>query len=78
MRSKSANGSCLRWISGALERYVRLGKLDTEVEQTIAARYTILSVLTLILFSKGNEIARQPGALSTFAFVGRTTQQVVK
>ena len=47
--------------AGQLEPNVRLGKADTEAEQAVAARYGIRSIPTLILFSKGREVARQSG-----------------
>ena len=46
-----------------LEPKVRLAKLDTEAEQAIAARYGIRSIPTLIMFRRGQEIARQSGAM---------------
>jgi len=48
----------------SLEPLVRLGKLDTEVEPQIAARYGIRGIPTMILFRAGREIARQSGAMS--------------
>jgi thioredoxin 2 len=42
---------------------VRLGKLDTEAEQEIAARFAIRSIPTLIAFRDGREVARQSGAM---------------
>ena len=47
-----------------LEPDIRLGKLDTETEAAIAARYNIRSIPTLILFKGGREWARQAGAMS--------------
>jgi thioredoxin 2 len=52
-----------------LEPWFRLGKLDTEAEQGIAARYAIRSIPTMILFKRGKEIARQAGAMSEQAIV---------
>ncbi|HEX2793713.1 MAG TPA: thioredoxin TrxC [Croceicoccus sp.] len=52
-----------------LEPAMRLGKLETEAEQAIAGRYVIRSIPTMILFSKGREIARQSGAMPTGAIV---------
>lgn len=52
-----------------LEPHVRLGKLDTEAEQAIAARYSIRSIPTLILFAKGREVGRQSGAMSAASIV---------
>lgn len=52
-----------------LEPWVRLGKLDTEAEQAIAARYRVQSIPTMILFRKGREIARQSGAMRERAIV---------
>jgi len=43
---------------------VRLAKIDTSAEQSIAARYGIQAVPTLILFKNGQEIARQSGAMN--------------
>lgn len=53
----------------ALEPAVRLGKLDTEAEQVIAARHGIRSIPTMILISHGREIARQSGAMPAAAIV---------
>jgi len=47
----------------ALEPLARLGKVNTEDEQTLAARFAIASIPTMIIFRKGREVARQPGAL---------------
>jgi thioredoxin 2 len=55
--------------AGELEPAMRLGKLDTEAEQGIAARYGIQSIPTLVLFSKGREVARQSGAMPPTAIV---------
>ena len=53
------------------------GKLDTEAEQAIAGRYSIRSIPTLAMISKGKEIARQAGAMPVSAIVG-WAQQVIK
>lgn len=52
-----------------LEPAMRLGKLDTEAEQAVAARYQIRSIPTLILFARGRELARQAGAMPTASIV---------
>ena len=59
-----------------LEPAMRLGKLDTEAEQTIAARYGIRSIPTMILIANGREVARQAGAMSTAAIVSWARQQI--
>jgi thioredoxin 2 len=46
-----------------LEPAVRLAKVDTEAQQTLAARYGIRSIPTLALFVNGREVARQAGAV---------------
>ena len=46
-----------------LEPAVRLAKVNTEQEQSLAAQYEIRSIPTLVLFRGGIEIARQPGAM---------------
>jgi len=48
-----------------LEPQVRLAKLNTEQEQSIAAQFNIRSIPTLILFKTGHEIARHSGAMNT-------------
>lgn len=52
-----------------LEPQMRLGKLDTEAQQAIAARYAIRSIPTLVLIRKGREVARQAGAMPVSAIV---------
>jgi len=47
-----------------LEPKVRLAKLNTEQEQSVASRWQIRSIPTLILFTDGKESARISGALS--------------
>ena len=55
-----------------LEPHARLGKLDTEAEQAIAARFAIQSIPTLVLIAKGRELARQSGAMPASAIVNWT------
>lgn len=52
-----------------LEPKVRLAKLNTELEQAIAARFNIRSIPTLILFSGGQEITRQSGAMNSASLI---------
>ena len=47
-----------------LEPQVRLAKVNTETEQTLAGQYNIRSIPTLALFKNGVETARQAGAMS--------------
>ncbi|GJL82241.1 MAG: thiol reductase thioredoxin [marine bacterium B5-7] len=46
-----------------MEPALRFAKVDTEQAQRVATRYNIRSIPTIILFSKGREIARQAGAM---------------
>ena len=55
-----------------LQPRVRLGKVDTEAEQALAARFGIRSIPTMILFDKGQEVARTSGAMDTQAIVAWT------
>ncbi|MDO9489020.1 MAG: thioredoxin TrxC [Sphingomonadaceae bacterium] len=59
-----------------LEPYVRLGKVDTEAEQAIAARFAIRSIPTMILFSGGRELARKAGAMPAAAIVNWVQQSL--
>lgn len=47
----------------ALEPLARLGKVNTEDEPSLASRFGIASIPTMIIFRNGREVARQPGAL---------------
>ena len=47
----------------AMESRVKFAKLNTDEEQTIAQRYDIRSIPTMILFRAGQEIARHSGAM---------------
>jgi thioredoxin 2 len=46
-----------------LEPKLRFAKLNTEINQQVAARWQIRSIPTLILFKSGKEVARVSGAL---------------
>lgn len=52
-----------------LEPHLRLLKVNTDVEQALASRYSIRSIPTLALFRGGRELARQAGAMNTSAIV---------
>jgi len=57
-----------------LEPAMRLGKLDTEAEHAIAARFAIRSIPTMILVKSGREIARQSGAMPQQAIIAWARQ----
>jgi len=59
-----------------LEPGVRLAKLNTEAEQSVAARYAIRSIPTLVVFHNGREIARQSGAMDSAALIRWVRTQV--
>ena len=46
-----------------LEPAMRLAKLNTEQEQTLAAQYNIRSIPTLAIFQRGQELGRTAGAM---------------
>ncbi|MBN4063147.1 thioredoxin TrxC [Cardiobacterium sp. AH-315-I02] len=50
--------------SAELLPYVRLAKLNTEDEQSIAGQLNIRSIPTMVMFKNGKEITRQAGAMS--------------
>jgi thioredoxin 2 len=51
-------------VSQDMQGRARFVKVNTEVEQGLAAKYNIRSIPTLAVFSGGREMARQPGAMS--------------
>ena len=42
---------------------LQVGKIDTDGQATLATRFAIRSIPTLILFRSGQELARQSGAM---------------
>ena len=61
-----------------LEPQVRLGKVNTEEAQNLAARFNIRSIPTLALFVGGREVARQAGAMRSAADIGRWVQSQLR
>jgi len=61
-----------------LEPRVRMAKLDTEAERTIAARYGIQSIPSMIMIRRGREVARTSGAMPTAAIVQWVEQALAK
>ena len=68
-------GPCLQMApqfeaaAARLEPRFRLGKVDTEAEPALAARFAIRSIPTLVLFHGGREVARQSGAIAATQIV---------
>ena len=50
-------------VARELEPSVRLAKVDTEAEPALGARFGIRSIPTLVMFRRGQEVARQSGAM---------------
>jgi thioredoxin 2 len=50
--------------AGRLEPRMRLAKVNTDAEQSLAGEFAIRSIPTMILFRGGRELARQSGSLS--------------
>jgi thioredoxin 2 len=59
-----------------LQPQVRLAKVNTEVEQGLAAQYNIRSIPTLALFKGGREIDRVAGALDLQRLLAWTRQHL--
>ena len=59
-----------------LEPRARLAKVNTEVEQGIAAQYGIRSIPTLMVFRNGQVVAQQPGAMGPADIVRWVSQFV--
>lgn len=51
-------------VSQDMQGRARFVKVNTEIEQGLAAKYNIRSIPTLAVFAGGREIARQAGAMS--------------
>lgn len=48
-------------LSGTFEGKALVGKLDVDANPAIAGKYEVMSIPTVILFDKGEEVARQVG-----------------
>ena len=59
--------------AGELEPHVRLAKVDTQSEPTLGQQFGIRSIPTMVLFVRGQEIARQAGAMGALDII-RWTQ----
>lgn len=57
-----------------LEPNVRLLKVNTEVEQAVAAQFGIRSIPTMILFAGGREVDRVAGAMDARSIVAWARQ----
>jgi thioredoxin 2 len=53
----------LEAAAGRYEPRLHIGKVDTDAESSLAVRFRIQSIPTLILFRGGRELARQSGAI---------------
>jgi thioredoxin 2 len=62
--------------AGALEPALRLAKVDTEAEPTLAARFGIRSIPTMVLLHRGRELARHSGLMQAPQIVAWTRQQL--
>ncbi|WP_085440098.1 thioredoxin TrxC [Magnetofaba australis] len=60
--------------ASSLEPRVRVAKVDTEAERTIAGQYGIQSIPTMIIFRDGREVARQSGAMPLQSLLGWVNQ----
>ena len=49
--------------AGELKSKARFAKVNTEAEQSLAARFNIRSIPTIAIFKNGKEVARQSGAM---------------
>ncbi len=56
-------GPIFEQAAAQLEPNVRLIKVNTEAEQTLANELKIQSIPTLAIYKNGTEIVRQPGAM---------------
>ena len=52
-----------------LEPDIRLVKIDTEAQPSLAHRYAIRSIPTLVLVAGGREVARQSGAMDRASLI---------
>ncbi len=59
-----------------LEPRMRLGKVNTEVEQNLGAQLNIRSIPTIVLFQNGVETSRQSGAMNSAGIIQWVNSQL--
>ncbi|MFN2308715.1 MAG: thioredoxin TrxC [Gammaproteobacteria bacterium] len=59
-----------------LEPRLRLAKIDTDREQTLASQWAIRGIPTLILFAGGRELARSSGAMDLNSLLAWTERHL--
>ncbi len=59
-----------------LEPHLRLVKINTEMEQNLAAQMNIRSIPTLALFKNGAEVARIAGAMDKVNLIAWVRQHL--
>lgn len=57
-------GPIFEAAAARLEPSMRLGKVDTQADPTLASRFSIRSIPALILLHKGTELSRRAGTMS--------------
>ncbi len=58
-------------ISTEYDGKLKVGKVNTDENQAVAARYGIMSIPTLMIFKSGKEVARIIGAQPKQALTGK-------
>lgn len=71
-----AMGPVFAQAAAQLEPVIRLGKVDTEAEPEIAARFRIQSIPSLVLIHGGQEIGRTAGAMALPQLLGWVNSQL--
>ena len=62
--------------AGEMSPQLRFAKLDTEQHQTVGNRFQIRGIPLIILFDKGQEVARQAGAMDARGIVAWVRQNL--
>lgn len=62
-------GPVIEDLAGRYEGKAVVGKVNTDEEQELAIRYSVMSIPTVIFFKDGKEIDRKVGVMPPDAFV---------
>lgn len=65
-------------ISREYDGKLKVGKLNTDDNQGVAARYGIMSIPTLMIFKNGEEVARIIGAQPKQALTGKIDAAIAR
>ena len=67
-------GPIIAEVAKAVEGKAKVGKLDVDANQTTSQKYQVMSIPTIIIFKKGQEVERMVGVQNKDALVDKLSK----